>query len=158
MPPILNSDVALQHHSQFSIGGVLYDTTNAPDSSILFSIAPKLEFKLIEREPLDRIAIISVWKLSKKRFDEIHMPVNGLLGNQRAFLIIFINHWNSLRKHIQKIGTDFGEDMFSYAMQTELLNSIHGIITITFCVQVTDSDTFQPRNRIPHLNDVQWLQ
>lgn len=45
--------------------------------------------------------------------------------------------------------------MFSYAMQTELLNSIHGIITITFCVQVTDLDTFQPRNRIPHLNDVQ---
>jgi hypothetical protein len=45
--------------------------------------------------------------------------------------------------------------MFSYAMQTELLNSIHGIITITFCVQVTDSDTFQSRNRIPHLNDVQ---
>ena len=60
MPPILNSEVALQHHSQFSIGVVLYDTTNAPDSSILFRIAPKLEFKLIEREPLARIAIISV--------------------------------------------------------------------------------------------------
>lgn len=64
MPSILDSEVSLQHHSQFSIGGVLYDTTNAPDSSIdssiLFSIVQKLEFKLIEREPFDRIAIISV--------------------------------------------------------------------------------------------------
>ena len=60
MPPILNSEVSLQHHSQFSIGGVLYDTTNASDSSILFSIVQKLEFKLIESEAFDRIAIISV--------------------------------------------------------------------------------------------------
>lgn len=36
MPPILNSEVSLQHHSQFSIGGILYDTLTGIHSAVIY--------------------------------------------------------------------------------------------------------------------------
>ena len=95
---------------------------------------------LIEHGQIDRTALDSCLKTkTRNRIDEILMSVNGTLSeHQKKFLKILMNHYDSLKEHLNEIEKDLEQDMEPFTLQVQQLNSIYGISTTASCAIIAE--------------------
>ena len=94
----------------------------------------------MEYGQIDRTALDSCLKTrTRNRIDEILMSVNGTLSeHQKAFLKILMNHYDSLKEHLNEIEKDLKQDMEPFTLQVEQLNSIYGISNTASCAIIAE--------------------
>jgi transposase len=95
---------------------------------------------LIEHGQIDRTSLTSCLKTkTRNRTDEILMSVNGTLsGHQKSFLKILMDHYDSLKEHLNEIEEALQQDMEPFISQIEQLNSIYGISTTASCAIIAE--------------------
>jgi len=109
-------------------------------SDIFGASGRKIIQHLIKHEQIDRTALDSCLKTkTRNRIDEILLSVNGTLSEyQKAFLKILMNHYDSLKKHLEEMETALKKDMAPFALQVKQLSSIYGISTTASCAMIAE--------------------
>ena len=71
------------------------------------------------------------------------MSVNGTLSeHQKKFLKILMNHYDSLKEHLNEIEKDLEQDIEPFILQVQQLNSIYGISTTASCAIIAEIGLF----------------
>ena len=109
-------------------------------SDIFGASGKNIILHLIEHGQIDRTALDSCLKTkTRNHIDEILMSVNGTLSeHQKKFLKILMNHYDSLKEHLNEIEKDLEQDIEPFILQVQQLNSIYGISTTASCAIIAE--------------------